>query len=126
MSTVKTNKLVHSSGSEVTEVDIPSLDQRMAKAWVQFGGAAQTVLASYNISSVTDTGLGRGNVNFATAMPDTNYAVASHTEDGSGFNDDPVITREATQSRTTTQFGYNTFMNANANDVIDASLIFFR
>ena len=35
-STVKANKWLHSDGTETTEVDVPSLDQRMAKAWVTF------------------------------------------------------------------------------------------
>ena len=44
MSTVKTNEIRHTDGTTTTEPSIPALDQRMAKAWVQFGGAAQTCL----------------------------------------------------------------------------------
>jgi hypothetical protein len=48
--------------------------QGSAKAWVTFTGAAGTVSASYNVSSVTRTGTGVYTVNFTNAFSDTNYA----------------------------------------------------
>jgi hypothetical protein len=45
----------------------------MAKAWVNWEQSACTVADSYNISSVTDTGVGIMTINFATNLPNTNY-----------------------------------------------------
>jgi hypothetical protein len=49
-----------------------------AKAWVRFNSAG-TVAASYNVSSVTDNGVGDWTVNFATAFSSASYAAAGIT-----------------------------------------------
>jgi hypothetical protein len=52
----------------------PAFDCR---AWVNFDGTGTVAIrASGNVSSITDNGTGRYQVNFATAMPDTNYSVS--------------------------------------------------
>jgi len=55
------------------------------RAWVKFKGTgAVTINGSGNVSSVTDNGTGQFTANFSTAMPDTNYSVATVTStDGS-------------------------------------------
>jgi len=46
------------------------------RAWVNFNGEGTVAIrASGNVSSITDNGTGDYTVNFATAMPDANYAV---------------------------------------------------
>lgn len=46
------------------------------KAWVVFNGTGTvTILGSYNVTSITDDGTGIYQVNFTTAMADTNYGV---------------------------------------------------
>lgn len=54
-----------------------------ARAWVNFNGSGTVVIrASGNVSSVTDIGVGSYQVNFTTAMDDTNYGgttVASYS-----------------------------------------------
>jgi len=60
------NKLSTASGSA------PSYS---ARAWVNFNGTGTVaILASGNVSSITDRAVGQYTVNFATAMPDANYA----------------------------------------------------
>jgi hypothetical protein len=50
----------------------------MCRAWVNFNGTgAVAIRASGNVSYITDNGVGAYTVNFTTAMPDVNYAVAS-------------------------------------------------
>jgi len=47
------------------------------RAWVNFDGTGTpSIRASGNVTSITDHGPGDYSVNFTTAMPDTNYAVA--------------------------------------------------
>jgi hypothetical protein len=49
----------------------------IAKAWVNFNGQTTppTIRDSFNVSSVTRTGTGIYAINFATAMPNANYAI---------------------------------------------------
>jgi hypothetical protein len=46
------------------------------RAWVNFNGTNGSIRASGNVSSVVRNGVGDYTINFATAMPDANYAVA--------------------------------------------------
>jgi hypothetical protein len=47
------------------------------RAWVNFNGTGTVAIrASGNVTSITDNGTGNYTVNFTTAMPDRNYAVA--------------------------------------------------
>jgi hypothetical protein len=49
---------------------------QLCRAWVNFDGTGTVAIrASYNVSSITDSGTGDYTVNFATAMPDANYSV---------------------------------------------------
>ncbi len=48
----------------------------IAKAWVNFNGTGTVAIrGSFNVSSVTDLGVGRYQVNYTTAMPDANVSV---------------------------------------------------
>ena len=48
------------------------------KAWVNFNGTGTVAIrASFNVSSITDSGNGTYTINFTTAIEDTNYAVVS-------------------------------------------------
>ena len=51
----------------------------IAKAWVSFDGTVatpSTIRGSFNVASVTKNSTGNYTVNFTTAMPNANYAVA--------------------------------------------------
>ena len=49
------------------------------RAWVNFNGIGTVAIrASGNVSSITDNGTGDYTVNFATAMPDNDYAAIVH------------------------------------------------
>ena len=48
-----------------------------ARAWFYYNGSTQTILGSYNVSSVTYNGTGQYTVNFTTAMPNANYTSAT-------------------------------------------------
>jgi hypothetical protein len=52
----------------------------IAKAWVNFNGTGTIAIRdSFNVSSITDNGTGDYTVNFTTAMPNANYAIAGMT-----------------------------------------------
>ena len=67
MSTAKFNQWLNPDGTE----------NYKCRAWVNFNGTGTVAIrASGNVSSITDNGVGDYTVNFTTAMPDANYAVA--------------------------------------------------
>ena len=71
-----------SGTSGVTFPDSTSMQtgQQACKAWVNFTGTGTVAIAgSYNVSSVTDNGIGDYTVNFTTAMPDVNYSAVTST-----------------------------------------------
>ena len=46
----------------------------VCRAWVNFNGTGTVAIrASFNVSSITDTGTGAYTVNFTTAIADANY-----------------------------------------------------
>lgn len=56
----------NSSGTEIG---------RFCRAWVNFNGTGTVAIrASFNVSSITDSGVGNYGVNFTNSMPDTNYS----------------------------------------------------
>lgn len=71
----------NTSGTEVGQ---------LCRAWVNYNGTAQTIRASFNVSSVTWNSAGLYTVNFANALTDANYAVAlsnsAATGDGNEIN----------------------------------------
>jgi len=54
----------------------------IAKAWVKYSGTTQTILGSYNVSSVTRTGVGVYIINFTTSMPNANYSASANSTQG--------------------------------------------
>jgi hypothetical protein len=72
MSTLRTNTLSNVAGTKTVSTD--TVVDGSAKAWVNFNGTGTVAIrGSFNVSSITDNGLGNYFVNFATAMPNTNY-----------------------------------------------------
>lgn len=57
------------------------------RAWVNFDGTGTVAIrGSFNVSSITDRGVGAYTINFATAMPDANYAVAGIADETDTIN----------------------------------------
>lgn len=81
MSQLKTNSIANVAGTAST--DVLNVINGSAKAWVNFNGTGTVAIrASYNVSSITDNGVGNHTVNFTTAMPDVNYCCHATTVPG--------------------------------------------
>jgi len=67
---------LQSNGTTVATVNSTGLTANTTtKAWARFNGTTATVLASYNVTSVTRASAGAYTVNFTTgAVTDANYA----------------------------------------------------
>lgn len=63
------------------------------RAWVNFNGTGTVAIrASGNVSSITDNGTGNYTVNFATAMPDANYAINAFAKRGDDLGNIAMVT----------------------------------
>lgn len=63
------------------------------RAWVNFNGTgAVAIRGSGNVSSITDNGTGNYTVNFATAMPDANYAINAFAKRGDDLGNIAMVT----------------------------------
>lgn len=49
----------------------------LCRAWANFNGAAATIRASFNVSSITRNASGDFTVNLTNAMPDANYGITA-------------------------------------------------
>ena len=79
MSTIKVTNIQDTSGGNQSTSE--QIAQGRAKAWVNFNGGRNGsfgIRDDFNVSSVTDLGTGDFDVNFATAMANTNYAFVGH------------------------------------------------
>lgn len=98
------------------------------KAWVNFNGTGTVAIrSSFNVTSITDNGVGDYTVNFTTAMADVNYSavMSGSTPSGggstNGFTTFEFLTNSTTLARTTSAFRFftanSTFNNADALSV---------
>jgi hypothetical protein len=98
----------------------------IAKAWVNFGGgrdsagnsdaSAGVINSSFNVSSVTVNSTADFTINFTTAMPNSNYAVAGTAAYSSDVTNGPgrytsFGTQSTTQLRLVTLYQYNTLQS---------------
>jgi hypothetical protein len=67
------------------------------RAWVNFNGTGTVAIrASGNVSSITDNGTGDYTVNFSTALPDADYAVAGVVNEVASNNGASVVISNTT------------------------------
>ncbi len=83
------------------------------RAWVNFNGQGTVAIrGSGNVSSITDNGTGNYTVNFAVAMPNTNYAAIGSAATSGAVNGlllSSGNTGSTTSGTTVVAIGVNTF-----------------
>lgn len=83
MSTIKATTLSNLAGSQTISTD--RVAQGTAFAWAYWNAVGTaTLLRAYNVSSITDNGVGQISLNLATTAPNTPVAVASTNGSGAG------------------------------------------
>ena len=76
------------------------------RAWVKFiGTGTVTISDSANVSSVTDTALGRYFVNFTNAFPDVNFSAVVTGQNTTVSGNWPIVSVDRDQTITTSGFG---------------------
>jgi len=118
-------------GSAVQATPSGSAPLYSARAWVNFNGVSGvSIRASANVSSVTRNATGDYTVNFATAMPDANYAVAGMSSAGStGSGDTGAAAFRVRQSTAPTTTAVRITNSAGSNSIFDAiyaNVVIFR
>ena len=97
-----------------------------ARAWVNFNGEGVVAIRdSGNVSSITDIATGRYTVNFAVAMPDTNYAFSG----SAGNTGTTTATARAVNpdgDYSTTLFDIRTCFGSTAGNNALINVIIFR
>jgi len=98
------------------------------RAWVNFNGTGTVAIrASGNVSSITDNGTGDYTVNFTTAMPDANFAIAG-TGSGATTNMLPITPADSTTARTSSAARF-VILASNGGTAVDCAqvgIIVFR
>jgi hypothetical protein len=106
----------------------------LAKAWVNFNGTGTVAIrAQYNVSSITDNGVGQYTVNFATALADANYSIVA-TQGGTTTASAPVsltanlsaTNTESAPTTTSCRLLANSQFNNTAYDIQYANVAIFR
>lgn len=90
------------------------------RAWVNFNGTGTVAIrASFNVTSITDNGVGNYTVNFTTAMPDTNYAFTGGVRGNTGEGSYNLIGGFTNGTNTTSAFQINTWNTTGTGTMAD-------
>jgi hypothetical protein len=72
---VVSQSLAKTGGTMTGDVTFAGTQPQVCKAWVNFNGTGTVAIrASYNVSSITDNGVGDYTVNFTTPLADDKYS----------------------------------------------------
>ena len=88
----------------------------LAKAWVNYNGAAKTITGSFNVSSVTYNSVGNYTINFTNAMPNSNYAMAGSSGSAGNF---PASLGTLSQSTTS----ISVYSNQHNSGAVDRTFV---
>jgi hypothetical protein len=92
------------------------------RAWVNFNGSTAAIQSSGNVTSITRSSAGNYQVNFTTAMPDANYALAGSGNDNAAL----ITTFGGTYSTTTARVLSVTSTNGSASDWTRIGVVILR
>ena len=129
MSSLKTNNISNLNGTLTipTDTAIDLIDNGTAKAWVNFNGTGTVAIrAAYNVSSITDNGVGDYTINFTTAMPDANYVYLGTVSEQSGALGPNVFASNDPSTVLAGSFRAKTRQSSTALDMQSVSVAFFR
>jgi hypothetical protein len=124
MSTAKFDTLSNLAGTQT--VPVSTVAQGVSRAWVNFNGTGTVAIrASFNVSSITDNGVGVYTVNFTTAMLDANYSTVIGAGFGTASLSSPS-TGIGTQATSSVRVFVNASTTATAFDYDFNTVVIFR
>lgn len=94
-------------------------------AWVNFDGTTNVIREGFNVSSITDLGLGTFGITLTEALPNTNYVITGFVNDDSIAITDIYEWGDFTTYRTTSYFAIRTTAGTSLVDRSCVQLIVF-
>jgi hypothetical protein len=101
-----TNGLTFNNATTQNSGGLTGSTSQLCKAWVSYNAVAQTISASYNVSSVTYNATGEFTINFTTAFADNKYAIVGTTLPGTSIGTGRTGTSDITTTTTKIYTGY--------------------
>ena len=97
----------------------------MCRAWVTFNGTGTVAIsASGNVSSITDSAVGKYIVNFTTAMPDANYSSQANCVKNDPTNDGQIRAQAGGASTSLQTSSTCSVISIQNTTLVDSPLIF--
>lgn len=99
-----------------------------ARAWVLFNGqlaAANMIMASHNVTSITDRGVGQYTVNFTNPFGSTNYCWIGSSRQMNNSEYPNTVSPYLSLTKTTSAFQVSTLENNDPYDSPEVCLAFF-
>lgn len=129
MSTLKCDSLQNTAGTKTIPVN--TVVDGSAKAWVNFNGTGTVAIqAAFNVSSITDNGVGWYTINFATAIADANYAwVGVARNPAASTTNRTCVDQNTSGSKTASELMFRVMSGGNSaymSDSDDISIAVFR
>jgi hypothetical protein len=125
MSTLRVSTIQDTAGSNSSTP--AAIANGIAKAWVNFNGTGTVAIrAQYNVSSITDNGVGDYTVNFTTAMADANYVVTGTMGDYIPTNTARSVSVSTATAPTTSAVRIVNIGTGGAEDQARVSVAIFR
>lgn len=103
MSTLRVTNLQSAAGTQNVTQD--RLYRGAATAWVNFNGTGTVAIRdSYNVSSITDNGVGDYTVNFQTALANANYCFTGASGGSANTSNGATYSNDQSSAKTTSSF----------------------
>jgi hypothetical protein len=97
------------------------------RAWVNFNGnGTVAVIASGNVSSITDGGVGEYTINFATALADNKYSIVSSASNNASTVNVAMTTAAGALKSTTSSLITTFSVASSATDPFEVNVAIFR
>ena len=127
MSTLRTDTLSNAAGS--ASVPVNTVVNGTAKAWVNFNGTGTVAIRqAFNVTSITDNGVGDYTVNFTNAMADANYSILATGQSSTGAYN--VVQQNVSTTQTTSAVRLASLAQSNntptASDSAQVTAAVFR
>ena len=121
MSTLNVDALVGNTSANAITVRgegtaTTSLQQGLAKAWINFAGAGTSINDSLGMSSLGDNATGKYTITMSSVMGNTNYSVSFGIQEAGAQNNHATVLRSDV-TITTTVFGVATYSSGVYQDV---------
>jgi hypothetical protein len=99
----------------------------LARAWINFNGTGTPASrANNNVSSITDSGVGRYSINFTSAMPDANYNVVGAASTTDALTTCATVSVNETTAPTASAVAIRTNVGTSNIDVVYCNVTIFR